>query len=592
MGVAWNRIRQTAEVGRAFQLVWQSAPGWTLASTAILVARGAFPLLSLYLLRLIIDAVTAVASGPAGGAVSLGTIAGLVALAGGAALLEDVLRSVAWYVSESQAQAVTDHLTEMLQAKSIELDLEYYEDPRYFDSLHRAQHDALSRPARIVNGLVLALQSGVSVLAVAGVLLTYHWWIAPVLVLATLPGIVARVGYSGDLFRWHCERTGAEREADYCNHVLISDTYAKEVRLFDLGRRFQERFRALRSRLRHERLRVLSRRCSAELIGQVCPTLVAFGFLALIARSAALGAISTGQLVIYFQAFQRGQSYFTEMLSGLATVLESHLFLTSLYRFLELKPSIMAPSDPVCAPRPVTQGISFDRVTFRYARSQRTALDRVSLTLRPGELTALVGANGSGKSTLIKLLCRLYDPTDGAITIDGIDLRAMDPTVLRQQISVIFQDFARYHLSARDNIAPWMAFTGSDHPRLLASARRAGADPVIRSLPQGYSTILGKWFATGEELSGGEWQKVALARALARNARILVFDEPSSALDERSERELAEHVRSLAKDRIVIIITHRPSIARIADRVYRLEQGRIVGCESSDVRVPPDRQSG
>jgi ATP-binding cassette subfamily B protein len=288
-------------------------------------------------------------------------------------------------------------------------------------------------------------------------------------------------------------------------------------------------------------------------------------------------------MVMYFQAFQRGLGYLRGLLGGVADLYEDNLFLSNLFEFLDLKPKVKEPLHPRPVPHPMQKGIVFDHLSFHYPPGNRKVLKDISLSIEPGEVVALVGENGSGKTTLIKLLCRLYDPVEGAITIDGIDLRQFPDLrqfatkELRREISVIFQDYAHYHMTARENIWFGNINLPPEHNRIAASAKHAGADDLITSLPKGYETILGKWFEEGEELSIGEWQKVALARAFLRDAQVIVLDEPTSAMDAKSEYEVFKHFHQLLKDRAAILISHRFSTVRMADRIF-VKDGRPYLC--------------
>jgi ATP-binding cassette subfamily B protein len=281
-------------------------------------------------------------------------------------------------------------------------------------------------------------------------------------------------------------------------------------------------------------------------------------------------------LVLYYQALQRGQNDLKSLLGGLSGLYEDNLFLANLYEFLDLKPKVVEPSNPKPLPIPMKKGIVFNHVSFQYATTKRQALQNINLTIRPGEVVALVGENGSGKTTLIKLLCRLYDPTFGSITIDGVDLRQFEIAALRRQISVIFQDYTKYHLTAKENI--WLANINLpfSYEKITAAARRSGADDVISKLPQGYDTILGKFFEQGEELSIGQWQKIALARAFLRDSQLIVLDEPTSALDPKAEEEVFQNFRQLIKNQAAILISHRLSTVRMADCIYVMANGSII----------------
>jgi ATP-binding cassette subfamily B protein len=336
-----------------------------------------------------------------------------------------------------------------------------------------------------------------------------------------------------------------------------------------------QRSRKLRRQLRQEKTGIALKRALGELAAQSVATLAVYGSFAFIAYRTLQGAITVGDLVMYYQAFQRGQGYLREMLNGLAGLFEDNLFLSNFYRFLDLKPTVTVLQPSVPVPRPMKEGIVFDQVGFRYPAGAGMVLHDVSLAIRPGQVVALVGENGSGKTTLVKLLCRLYDPTDGTITLDGIDLRRFDCAALRSEIGIIFQDYARYYMTARENIWAGNTRLPLDDPRIVAAAQRAGAHATLAALPHGYETMLGKAFGNGMELSVGQWQQVALARAFLRDSPILVLDEPTSSLDAKTEYAVFQNFRQLASGRTAILISHRFSTIRMADRIFVLQDGRI-----------------
>ena len=569
------KIRQALHLRRAIHLVWQSSPGWTLASIVLLVLQGILPLLSLYLTKLMVDAVSTGLTTTDKAAV-LGHVMRLVVLAGVVALAGNSCSSLVKLVSVAQTQLVTDRVHNILQVKSVEVDLEYYENAEYYNALHLAQAEAPYRPTTILNGLIQVGQSGISLVAIALLLFSLHWAIAAALFTAAIPGLVVRLKYSRKLYRKQREWTSQERRADYFNWMLTTTSYAKEIRLFDLGSLFQKRFRDLRSSIRREKITLATRTFIAEWAIQASATLAVFGACGFIAYQTLQGVITLGSLVMYYQAFQRGQGALQEMLSSLASLYENSLFLSHLYEFLDLKRTVAEPLHPQVFPVPLQIGIQFEQVQFRYPNSTRPLIEDISLTIRAGETVALVGENGAGKTTLIKLLCRLYDPTSGRIMVDGIDLRQFKTTDLRQEISVVFQDYAHYNLTARENIEFGDVNRLSDRDEVRIAAKRAGVDKAIASLPYGYDTTLGREFEEGEELSIGEWQKVALARAFLRQSQIIVLDEPTSALDAKAEHQVFEQFRKLTQGRTAILISHRLSSIKLADRIYVLKDGTIV----------------
>jgi ATP-binding cassette subfamily B protein len=421
----------------------------------------------------------------------------------------------------------------------------------------------------------MTAQNGLALATIAALLVSLNSFLALILFLALLPGIFLKLKYAPKVYHKWREWTPSERRADYFSWMLTREEYAKEVRLFNLGSLIQSRFSSLRQDIIRDKTKLAVYKSLIDLITRFSLTLAVFVALGFMAYQTLEGAITLGGLVMYYQAFQRGQGLMQETLSSMAVLYENSFFLSSFYEFLGLKPKVLEPLDPRRLPSPVTQGIEFKNVSFHYPNSTRPLLEDVSFTIRAGETVAIVGENGAGKSTLIKLLCRLYDPTSGQINLDGISLREFETTSLRQKISVVFQDYARYNLTALENIGFGNVATLSESAKIQAAAAQTGADRVIEKLPKGYDTTLGNLFEEGEELSVGQWQKVAIARAFMRPAPIIVLDEPTSALDPEAEYEVFEHFRQLATGRTAIIISHRLSTVRLADRIFVLEGGWI-----------------
>jgi len=563
------------QIKRALNLIWQSGPAWAVARVLLLMVQGLLPLLLIYLMKLVIDAVADGLSANEKTA-AFQQVLFLIGLAGGVTLLSAILRSVAALVNEAQSQMVTDHLFDILHAKSLEVDLEYYENAKYYDTLHRAQQEVPYRPTRILNNLVQAGQNGISLIAIAGLLISFNWIIVVILAIASIPNVIVRLKYSNKLYNWQRQRTSTGRRAWYFNFLLTRDTHAKELRLFNLGAIFRDRFRDIRKLLIKEKISIAIRRSVANSLTQLIATLFVFGTFGYIAYRTIQGSFTIGDLGMFYMAFQRGNQSVQRLLSAIAGLYEDNLFLTNLYEFLDIRPTIKDPTHPQSVPIPMQNGIIFHHVSFAYPPGDRMVLKDISLIIRPGEHIGFVGENGSGKTTLVKLLSRLYDPTSGQITWDGKDLRQFRTEALRREISVIFQDYAKYHLTARENI--WLGnidFDANDE-RVIGAARHTGAEEIINHLPDRYETVLGKWFEKGEELSIGEWQKIALARAFLRDSQIIILDEPTSALDARSEYELFKKFHKIASGKSAILISHRLSTVRMADRIYVTDKVRIV----------------
>lgn len=570
-----------SHLARALIFVWRSSPFWTIATIILVVFEGLLPLFSLYLMKLILDAVARVLDS-ADNQAAFNQVLFFIILAGGISLVGAVIRTLSGFVSNIQGQIVTDYMYGIIHAKAIEVDLEYYENAQYHDTLHRAQREAYYRPNQILSGLIQVGRSAIALLGMIGLLISLHWGVVVVLAIAIIPGMLVRLKYSGEVYHWQRDRTADERRTRYFDWLLINAAHAKENRLFDLGPLFISRFRDLRTRLRQEKLAINRRQAFLDLGIQIVATLAVFGSYTFIAYRAVQGTITLGDLVMYFQAFQRGQGFLYDLSTALADLYEDNLYLTNLYEFLELKPKIVVPQNPHAVPHPFQQGIIFDHVSFQYPGSSRQALEDVNLRIEPGQVIALVGENGSGKTTLVKLLCRLYDVSAGCVTIDGVNIRQFDVTALRREISVIFQDYARYQLTARENIWFGNINSPSDGIHIIDAARRSGADELISNLKAGYDTMLGNWFDGGEELSVGEWQKIALARAFMRESQVIIFDEPTSAMDAKAEYEVFKHFRQLIRDRSAIIISHRLSTIKMADCIYVMENGSIVESGTHD----------
>ena len=560
-------------------LVWESGRGWTVLQGAVLMLQGALPLVALYLMKKVVDAVAVAISG---GTRDVRAFTMLMVLTGAVALLAAALRTISTLVSEVQTARLVDRVQELLHAKSAEVDLQFYESAAYHDTLHRAQNEASYRPPRIVAELAQVGQGVLTLVGLLALLVSFHWMLVAALLLAALPGLAIKARFSSTLYQWTLRETANQRLARYLNTVLTTIEFAKEIRLFDLGGVFRDRHQVLRTALRQDRLRMVTRRSVSDLMANVVAVLAVFASMYVIARQALDGSVTIGDMVMYFGAFQRAQDTFRDVLAGLAGLYEDNLFLADFKTFMTLQPMVTEAKAPRPFPRPLRRGLEFDHVTFRYPGTHVDVLRDVSFHVRPGEHLALVGENGSGKTTLVKLLCRLYDPTEGAVRIDGVDIRELGLRDLRSEFGVVFQDYAKYQLSARDNIWTGNITLPHDTPRVVEAAQRTGADAVIRALPRGYETMLGRQFADGVDLSIGQWQKLAIARAFMRDTQLIVLDEPTAALDPLAEAEVFEHFQTLARDRTTLLISHRLSTVRHADRILVLVDGQIAEMGAHD----------
>jgi ATP-binding cassette subfamily B protein len=415
----------------------------------------------------------------------------------------------------------------------------------------------------------------VSLTAMVGLLFMFHWSIGILLFISVLPGVFVQIVHAKKQFTWHKKRTADERRSRYFSNIITLDSFAKEIRLFDLGNHFSTLYNNIRTLLRGEKLSLSKNKAIADFLSQTFAAIVLMGSLLFIAYRTLHGTITIGDMVMYFQAFQRGVTSLKDLLTQVAALYEDNMFVANFFEFLDIKSQVNDPSEPKKLPTPMKLGIVLDSVSFKYPGKRDPVLNNLSFTIKPGEVMAIVGANGAGKSTLVKLLCRLYDPQHGTISIDGVNLTDYKQKDIRKQISVVFQDFAKYFLTVKENI--WLGDTGlpTDSKRLKEAAEKADANSFIENLPNGYETQLGRWFSSGEELSLGEWQKIVLARAFLRDSQIIILDEPTSSMDVHTEYHLYTKFRELIAGRSALIISHRFSTVKMADKIYVLEDGKI-----------------
>lgn len=571
-------LRSLRHLGGALRLVWDSAPGWSIAAAVTAVAQGLIPAASLYLTKLLVDAIAELLAQPAA-ARDLQPVMTLLPAVGGVMAVGGLCRLLQTLSNEAQATAVSNHVQGILQAKALEVDYQCYEDPRFYDTMRMAHGEAMSRPTRIAHNLTRSLRELLSLVTVTGVLVASHIYLVPVVFLAVIPGTVARLLNSRKLHAWRVRHMADERYASYLNLLLTSAGFAKEMRIFRHGPMFRDHFRGLRERLRSSRLKLTRKRVFCQLAADAASFAIAGGGIALIAFrfSTGLAALTMGDMALLLRAFQRAKGALSGWLASLTALYEDSVFIAHFYDFMALPRTICSPSPPMNPPPPApTSCLAVENVSFRYPGTDRDVLRDVSFRVRPGEHIALVGENGAGKTTLAKLMCRLYDPDAGRITIDGTDIREFAIDELRSWMGVLFQDYARYYMSAGENIRIGDVSLPKGDPRIEAAAKRAGADSVIAELPQGYETPLGRMFEGGVELSVGQWQRLALARTLVRDAPFVLLDEHTSALDPKAEQAVLDRLFQAANERTLVVISHRLSTVAMVDRVIVLHQGRIV----------------
>jgi ATP-binding cassette subfamily B protein len=564
------------------KLVWQTSPALTAADVVSRLARAFLPVATLYVGKLIIDEVVRLAQ--AGVAhqglrewLSSGRVdhlLWLLALELGLAVLSDVLGRLVSLLDGLLSERFSNVTSIRLMEHAATLDLEDFEDSEQQDMLDRARRQTMGRMA-LMSQLFGQAQDVVTILAYAAGLLVYAPWLIVLLIVALVPAFVGEAHFNAQSYAMNYARSPERRELDYVRQTGASVETAKEVKIFGLNAFLIERYRHLAQGFYDANRRLAIRRAGWGGLLTAIGTVGYYIAYAFIAWRTLMGELTIGDLTFLSGSFRRLRNLLESFLIGFSQVAGQALYLDDLFAFFEIEPEIHSPENPLPFPMPIRQGFTFEDVGFRYPGAERWAVRHLSFTLHAGEVLALVGENGAGKTTLVKLLARLYDPDEGRILLDSHDLREYDLDALRANIGVIFQDFVRYYLTAAENIAVGQIEARDDRDRIVAAAESSLADEVIRRLPAGYDQVIGKRFRTGVDLSGGEWQKIAIARAYMRNAQVLILDEPTAALDARSEFEVFKRFKELSERKTAVLISHRFSSVRMADRILVMADGQI-----------------
>jgi ATP-binding cassette subfamily B protein len=563
-------------------MVWRASPGLLLITLTLRVIRAVLPVAALWFGKLIIDEVvrlSALSDGPAtlSGWASSGEIT-LLAIYVGAefalAVLSDLLSRIGGLVDSLLSERLTMSSSIRLMEHAATLDLEDFEDAEFQDKLERARRQSSGRMP-LLSQLMGQIQDVLTVVTFAGGLVVFNPWLVVLLLVALIPAFLGEAHFNAQSYSLDFRRTPERRELDYVRQTAASVETAKEVKIFGLNAFLIDRFRVLSQSFYAANRQIAQQRA---LWGAVFTSVGTVGYYlayAWIIGSTLTGTLTIGDLTFLAGSFRRLRTLLEGLLASFSSTAAQALYLDDLFGFFEVTPEIRSPASPLPMPEPIRQGFVFEDVGFRYPGADRWAVRHLSFTLKAGETLALVGENGAGKTTLVKLLTRLYDPDEGRITLDGRDLRDYDLDALRGAMGVIFQDFVRYNLTAGDNIAVGRISARDDRARIERAASSSLADAVIDGLPQGYDQMIGKRFRNGVELSGGEWQKVAIARAYMRDAQVLVLDEPTAALDARSEFEVFQRFKELSAGKTAVLISHRFSSVRMADRILVLSGGRV-----------------
>jgi ATP-binding cassette, subfamily B, bacterial len=580
-------------------MVWRTSPQLTAASLTLRLVRALLPVITLFVGKLIIDDVVVLVQSPHKPEtlrqwLNSGLLdwLGLLLMAEFAlAVLADILGRIASLVDSLLSERVTNSSSIRLMEHASTLDLEDFEDSEFQDQLERARRQTSGRMT-LMGQLFGQAQDVVTVASFVAGFIFYAPWLIALLLLALVPAFLGEAHFNAQSYSLDFGRTPERRQLDYVRQTAASVETAKEVKIFGLNGFLIDRYLRLATDFYAANRKLAMRRAGWGGLFSAIGTVGYYLAYAYIAWRTLAGAFSVGDLTFLAGSFRRLRTLFEGLLTSFSTTASQALYLNDLFSFFEVKPEILSPDNPRPFPQPICRGFVFEDVGFRYPDAERWAVRHLSFTLHAGEVLALVGENGAGKTTLVKLLTRLYDPDEGRILLDGHDLREYDLTALRGNMGVIFQDFVRYNFSAGDNIAVGKIAARGDLARIERAARRSQADQVIARLPTGYQQMIGKRFKNGVELSGGEWQKIAIARAYMREAAVLVLDEPTAALDARSEFEVFKRFKELSDGKTAVLISHRFSSVRMADRILVLADGMVEAAGTHDeLMAQPGRYS-
>ncbi len=563
-----------AGLPRVIRLVWSASPLLTMGMALFTILGGITPLANAIIARLLLDSVIQGFLHHTFALVWLPVILQL-----GVNLLSRVCNTFTGLIQTLLQERVTEHVQLLILHKANTLDLAFFENSEFHDKMRRATQESSNRPLLMIAQTFTLVRAIVTLLSMLGLLLHLSWWLVLIAAIIPIPSFIADSRYSLRGY-WKMRWQSAEkRQQMYINQIMTYDDYNKEIKLFHLGNFFIQRYRELAEKFYRENKRLEVPRNITSLLWSGLSIIANSSIYLYVAFQAVLGRISIGSLSQYTIAINQAGQSFEGVLDGVADLYENNLFVDTVFEFLAYEPEIVSPTCPVPIELPQDSkglDIEFRNVSFTYPGKQQPSLHKVSFTLRAGETIALVGRNGAGKTTLVKLLTRLYDPDEGEILVGGRNIKEYDLNALRDQVGVIFQDYVRYSLKAQENIGVGRIADIENLDLVTAAAAKSGADAVVGKLDEGYATMLGRWFDNGAQLSGGEWQKVALARAFMRDARILILDEPTSALDAQAEYDVFTRFRHLTEGKTAVFISHRFSTVRLADRIFVVEDGSLI----------------
>jgi len=532
------------------------------------VVQSILPLLSLILLKKLVDDITKTGVHHEGDLANIYFTIGLVC---GVLLFTQISTVINNIVGEILGQKIIDYISSMLHKKSLELDLTYYDNPEYHDTFHRAQQEAAYRPIQILNSISDLIRNSISFIGVAIILADLSIFILLIMLLAGVPSLLIKLAKSKNYYNWNKENTSLYRMINYLSMLMTHRIYAKEIRIFNLGKYIQDKHNTIRKKLIDQITSLLSSQAKGDLVSSIFEVGALAVSIILLTNKFYTGSVTIGAFVMFFAAVRNANSFLNGILSNVTSIYRNKLFLNNLFEFIALQPLIKQADNAYILPK-LKEGIRLENVSFHYEGSTKKVLDDISLKIKPGETILITGKNGAGKTTLINVLCRMYEASSGTISFDGINIKNIDIDSLHRNIGIIYQDYCKYDLTVTDNIR----FGDIDGQHDITQvAEMSGANVFVNDFSKRYETLVGKYFKDGEELSTGQWQKIALARAFYGDSQIVILDEPTSSIDLETENNFFNQLNDQVKDKIVIIIGHKITGKIKADSYYHLQKGKL-----------------
>ncbi len=572
-----NRVKEVGaqlRIGRTIGLLWSLSKQMTFLLVFMVILETVTLYASLYAIKILIDFVTASSGNMT---LNVDRIVMQLIISASLTVAYHIVKAISAYVTERQAATVSELINDKIHEKTISIELSFYEQPAYFDVLQRARNAGTERPSALIVAVLDTAKQTLSLLAIASIIVHIDWALLPLLVLFVIPTLFLRIYFSDKLNVFRLKSTSLERHSTYFGQLITSEVTAKEVRAYDLGNYFKRKYLQIRLQLLTERFKISLARTKGEIITTTLASLGLFACIGYTINHALEGKVTIGDIAIFLLVFPQIFNFLQGIATGISTIYHHNIFINSIYELLDLESSESVISSPSIQPlKKGSSALTFTDVGFRYPHMETFTLRNINIQVSTGKIIALVGMNGAGKSTLIKLMTRLYDPSTGSITLDGQDARQFSPRDYRKNFGVVFQDFCKYNVSVAENIS--LGDVDSDRSNTSAiesAAAQSGAHKFITEFPKGYETMMGRIFDDGHEVSIGQWQKLAIARALYGRGRFLIFDEPTSALDATSEQDFFSMLSEHHRDKGVLVISHRYSTIKYADYVYVMKDGEI-----------------